>query len=161
MSKSKIRAVYGVHRFEVEIEGLRVAGFSEVEGLSIETEMEEYREGGLNSFIHQFPVITKFEPLVLKRGFSDSSSADLLWDWYKDFTRGKIMKKSGSIILNDQAGNEICRWNFFQAQPTSWRGPAFNSSSSEIAIESFQLVHEGLKLEFETNYDTSWLYETK
>ena len=156
---SKSPEVYGVHRFKVEIEGLHVAGFSEVEGLSIDVETEEYREGGLNSFIHHFPVITKFEPIVLKRGISDANSTDLLWDWYKDYTMGKITKKDGSIILNDQKGMEICRWNFFQAQPISWRGPAFNSFSSEVAIESFQLVHEGLKLEFETNYDTAWLYE--
>lgn len=158
MSKSEFSDLYGVHRFKVEIEGLHVAGFSEVDGLSIEVETIPYKEGGVNSFAHHFPVAVKYEPITLKRGFSNANFVDRLWDWYLDYTRGKIVKKDGSIILQDRSGSEICRWNFFQAQPVSWHGPSFNSISSDIAIESFQLVHEGLKLEFETDYNTSLLF---
>src|SRR5690606_16153839 len=121
--------------FKVEIEGLQVAGFSEVSGLNIETEMEQYQEGGLNSFVHHFPRITKFEPLTLRRGITDAISGEILWDWYLNYRRGKIQKKDGSIILQNKSGQEVCRWNFFQAQPIAWQGPTFHSTTNDIAIE--------------------------
>lgn len=138
--------IHGAYRFMVEIEGLQVAGFTEVDGLNIKTEMFEYQEGGLNSYVHQFPVITKFDPLVFKRGISDYYHISVLWDWYKDCTDGQITKKDGSIIMNNQRGVEVCRWYFLKAQPISWRGPEFHSLGNEVAIETIELVHEGLKL---------------
>lgn len=159
MAKSReFDNIFGAYRFRVEIDGLQVAGFTEVTGLEMDTEMMEYHEGGVNSFVHQFPVVTRQQKLVLRRGISDYTTGSLLWDWYSDCIRGKITKKDGSVILNDQSGYEVCRWNFFYAQPVSWKGPEFHSLRSEIAIESIELVHEGLKLVYETDYDTSLLF---
>ena len=39
-------------RFLVEIQGLIVAGFTEVTGLQAETEFEEIKEGGVNDHIN-------------------------------------------------------------------------------------------------------------
>ena len=41
--------------FAVEIEGLLVGGFTQVDGLSGEVEVEEYREGGVNGYTHKLP----------------------------------------------------------------------------------------------------------
>lgn len=158
MSQSEYPELFGVHRFKVEIDGLHVAGFSEVDGLKSQVETTHYKEGGVNSYVHYFPTRVEYEPLILKRGLSNASFVDRLWDWYVDYTRGKIVKKNGAIILQDRSGSEICRWNFFQAQPVAWEGPSFHSTSSDIAIESFQLIHEGLKLEVATDYNTSLLF---
>lgn len=147
VSKTSERSrVFGTYRFKVEIDKLWVAGFSEVEGLNAETEMFEYQEGGLNSFVHKFPTITKYEPIVLKRGISDAAYANILWDWYQDVTVGKVNKKNGAIIMNDQEGNKVCEWDFFGAYPISWSGPTLNAFSNEVAIESIKLVHEGFKV---------------
>lgn len=156
---AEVPNIFGAYRFRVEIEGLQVAGFNEVTGLQMDIETFEYREGGVNFFVHHFPVITKYQPLELKRGISDSASASALWDWFNECRNGKVSKKDGSIILNDQAGNEYCRWNFFGAIPVMWKGPELNSIKSEIAIESIQLVHEGLKLIYETDYSTGSLFD--
>ena len=51
---------YQTFNFAVEIEGLLVGGFTEVSGLESEVEVEEYREGGVNGFVHKLPVRTKF-----------------------------------------------------------------------------------------------------
>ena len=40
--------------FVIEIEGLLVGGFSECSGLEVETELVDYREGGVNDYIHRF-----------------------------------------------------------------------------------------------------------
>jgi phage tail-like protein len=31
--------------------------------------------------------------------------------------------------------------------PSKWEGPAFNAKASEVAIETLEIVHEGLDLE--------------
>lgn len=135
----------GVFRFEVEIDGLLVGGFSEVSGLEAETEYEEYQEGGLNTYVHRFPKSTKFPPLVLKRGITNSST---LWDWYSDVVAGTVKRKTGAIILQDNKKDEICRWNFEGAYPTKWSGPSLSSTANDVAVESIELAHTGLKAVF-------------
>ena len=45
---------YQVCNFLVEIEGILAGGFSECSGLQVETEVFDYREGGLNEYVHRF-----------------------------------------------------------------------------------------------------------
>ncbi len=138
-------SIGGAFRFWVELEGLLVGGFSEVSGLQSETEVEEYNEGGVNDFVHAFPKKTKSPPLVLKRGLTRSPE---LWEWYEDVSKGRIKRKNGSVILMNHAGQEICRWNFFEAYPVKWRGPNLNALNNEIAIETLEILHNGLKTIF-------------
>lgn len=132
----------GSFRFWVEIDGLLVAGFTEVSGLQSEVELEEFREGGVNEYVHMLPRITKYPNIVLKRGVT---SSDSLWSWYEKVTEGSIERKNGSIILLNQQGLELWRWNFYDAYPVKWVGPELNSSSREVAVETLEITHRGLK----------------
>ncbi|OPX86532.1 MAG: T4-like virus tail tube protein gp19 [Pelotomaculum sp. PtaB.Bin104] len=132
---------YANFRFLVEIGGLIVGGFSDVSGLQAETETEEYREGGVNGYVHKLPKITKYSNLTFKRGITD---ADVLWKWHADVAAGKIERKNGSVILLDAAGNEKWRWNFSQAYPVKWSGPELKADSSAVAVESVEIAHNGL-----------------
>jgi len=135
--------VVGAYRFMVELDGMLVAGFSEVSGLSVETEVEEYPEGGLNQYVHRLPARTKLVPILLKRGMTLSNE---LWSWYADVVEGKIARKSGSIILYDERDQEFRRWNFYDAYPTKWTGPELNAAASEVAVEQIELTHNGFKM---------------
>lgn len=137
--------VNGAFRFNVELDGMLVAGFSEVQGLESQTEFEEIREGGVNGYVHRLPKGIRNPPIVLKRGLSSSQE---LWSWYDQSSRGTVTRKSGSIILFKQDGVELCRWNFFEAYPTKWSGPNLSAASSEVAIETVELVHNGIKTIF-------------
>ncbi len=134
--------VVSAYRFMVELDGMLVAGFSEVSGLTQETETEEVLEGGLNQYVHRLPGRTKPQPITLKRGITSTNE---LWDWYADVVEGRFMRKSGSIILFNDRDEEFRRWNFYDAYPTKWTGPELNASSSDIAVESIELTHNGLK----------------
>jgi phage tail-like protein len=134
--------VYGAHRFMVELDGMLVGGFSEVSGLSVQTELEDYPEGGLNHYVHRLPKQTRLEPLTLKRGVTVSNE---LWDWYADVIEGTIVRKSGSVIMYNEQYAELRRWNFYDAYPCKWLGPAWNAADSSIAVETIELVHNGLK----------------
>ncbi|PWV95671.1 phage tail-like protein [Paenibacillus cellulosilyticus] len=128
-------------RFLVELDGLIAAGFSEVHGLEAEIEMEEYREGGVNGYVHRLPKMTRQSNLTLKRGLTGSTE---LWDWFKLAAEGWVSRRNGSIIVLDEQGYEAWRWNFSGAYPVKWTGPELRADSSTIAVESIEIAHQGL-----------------
>jgi phage tail-like protein len=132
---------YQTFNFAVEIEGLLVGGFTEVSGLEGQVEMEEYREGGVNDFVHQLPSRTSHSNLVLSHGLTSMST---LWNWYYDTTQGMIQRRNGTIMLLDAGQAPVMWWNFRNALPVRWTGPAFNAASDEVGVESLELAHEGL-----------------
>lgn len=127
-------------RFLVEIQNLVVAGFSEASGLSAETEFDEYREGGVNEFVHKLPKNTKYSNLTLKRGLTDS---DALWKWHHDVIMGKVERRTVNLVLLDSEGNETWRWSFENAYPVKWVGPELKSDGSAIALETLEIAHDG------------------
>lgn len=119
-----------------------VGGFSEVSGLTAEIEMHEYREGGLNEYMHKRAGPTKYPGnLILKRGISETAG---LWSWYADVMQGKIKRKTVSVVLLDSACQERRRWNFQHAYPVKWEGPGLRAATAEIAVETVELAHNGL-----------------
>lgn len=129
-------------RFLLEIEGLIRGGFSDVSGLQAETETEDYQEGGVNSFVHKLLKGTKYSNLVLKRGITNS---DVLWKWHQDIVNGKIEPKNIFIIILDYEGQDTLQWEFKEAYPVKWTGPEFKADGNNVAIETLELVHRGIK----------------
>jgi phage tail-like protein len=124
------------------LDDLPSGGFSDVTGLQMETEVQDYAEGGLNTHIHKFPGRTKQVNLVLKRGIVDR----VLWDWYWDLTRGRVHLRDGGIILRDPTGEQpVMEWHFYQALACKWTGPELNAMQSSIAVETLELCHQGLE----------------
>lgn len=140
MAIGKRKDPYGVFRFQVEIEGIIAAGFSEVSGLSVQTEVDSIREGGVNDFEYKLPKGTKYTDITLKRGLTDWE----LYDWYLDVIQGKIKRKSGAIYLLDQEGNQVMDWYFFEAYPIKWEVSSLNAASNTVASETLILTHHGL-----------------
>jgi phage tail-like protein len=132
---------YNAFNFLVEIEGIIAGGFSEVSGLEISTEVEKFREGGVNDREIILPKFSTQSNLLLKKGQTD---LDLLWNWYADVVAGKVRRKNGSIYLLDAQGLPAMWWDFIDAYPIKWAGPTFNASGSTVAFETLTLVHHGL-----------------
>src|SRR5215467_3253039 len=100
--------------FELQIEGFVIGSFSEVSGLGAEIDIEEYKEGGVNDFVHKLPKNTKYGNLVLRRGMTDST---VLYDWYKNVVNGKIERKQVTITLVDTQKAPLKNWSFKNAFP--------------------------------------------
>jgi phage tail-like protein len=130
--------------FLVEIDGVTTAGFSEVSGITFETEPIEYRNGNENIILRKLPGIQKFGNITLKRGFTKDAA---LWDWRKTVLDGRTERHSGSITLLNEAREPSIRWNFREAWPSKLEGPAFNAKNNEVAIESMELVVEAVEVE--------------
>ncbi|MEW6231994.1 MAG: phage tail protein [Chloroflexota bacterium] len=130
-------------RFHVEMGGITQAVFSECSGLEAETEVFTYNEGGLNEYVHKLPGRTKISDLTLKRGVTFSNE---LWQWYAKVIRGKIERQNVSVILYDSTGTQRMRWQFREAYPIKWTGPAFKADENAVAIETLTLAHKGMEL---------------
>jgi phage tail-like protein len=129
-------------RFEVRLNDLPVAGFSECSGIQLETEVHDYPEGGLNTHVHKFPTRTKQTNITLKRGIVDKA----LWDWYYQLTQGEVQFRDGSILVHDPSGSQVeMRWEFERAFPCKWLGPELNATQNNVAVETLELCHHGLK----------------
>ncbi len=129
-------------RYVVEIEGITAAGFSEVGGLETQINTEDYREGGVNDFVHKLPSGAKQPNLTLQRGLTDS---DALWKWQLDVLRGKVTRKTVRIMVLDSEGQEKVGWRCLKAFPTRWVGPALKSDGRAVAIERLELAHMGIE----------------
>lgn len=133
---------YRNYNFRLEIEGIQKAGFKECSGLDATSDPVEYREGNEKTFTpRKLPGQVKYSNISLKWGVVDDHS---LWDWRKKTIDGKTERKSGSIVLMDESGQEKMRWNFVNGWPTKWTGPTFNATANEVAIESLDIAHEGV-----------------
>jgi phage tail-like protein len=128
--------------FRVEIEGLDAGVFRSVSGLSIETEVIEFREGG-SDVIHKLPGARKYPNLVLKRGFTGDTT---LYDWYNSFTGGNPARVNGSIIMLGPDLAQVARWEFHNGFPVKVEGPDLDASSNEVPIETIEIAHEGLTM---------------
>lgn len=132
---------YANCNFHVEIQGVLAGGFAEVSGLEISTEVETYREGGLNTKQYRFPKWTTYSDLVLKKGVSD---IDLLWRWYQNTVNGEIQRKSMTIYLLGPDYIPAMWWDVSQAWPSKMEGPSFDATSNQISFETLTITHEGL-----------------
>lgn len=129
-------------RFVVEVDGIIAAGFSEVSGLEVEVETEEYREGGVNTHAHTLPVRAGYPNLTLRRGLAESPLAYL---WTQATVDGTVVRKSGRIFVQDETGVPTWGWAFRNAYPVKWTGPELQAEQNAVAMESVELAHEGIE----------------
>ncbi|MFC8130889.1 phage tail protein [Streptomyces sp. NPDC057302] len=131
---------YRGFRFVVEADGTTVAGFQTITGIERQTQIEPYREGGVNDFEHQIAGVTTYPPLVLKRGLADTT----LWDWHQQVIGGAVQRRTVSVILLDDNRAEAWRWICLDAYPARWVGPELDALADAVATESVELVHCGI-----------------
>lgn len=120
-----------------------VGGFQECTGLDTSLEIEDYKEGGVNDRIRKFPTRVTWSNIVLKRGIG---LGDDLWTWHAAYMSGTGARRDGVITLEDDHHTPLKQWHFSRGLPLRWTGPAFNAKASEVAIESLEIIHEGITL---------------
>jgi phage tail-like protein len=130
-------------RFLVEIDGITRAAFRECSGLDSTQDPIDYREGDEPLRMRKLPGLNKFSNISLKRGITNDVE---LWEWRQKVAEGRIdeARRNGSVILLDDKGDEKARWNFVEGWPTKWAGPSLNATGNEVAIETLDIVHEGI-----------------
>ena len=130
------------YKYKVTIDGIGVAGFSEVTGYDASIEATDYREGNM---VAPTPIkvagIRKYSNITLKWGVTSNMD---MYKWMAGSFEGPVDRKTVAIDLMDDNNKEIATWKIINAWPTKYTGPEFNATSSDVAIESLELAHEGL-----------------
>lgn len=134
---------YKAFRFRVEIQGIQQAGFMECSALGSHLEVVEYREGNDVINVRKFPGKASYPDITLKWGITDNQD---LYNWHLQAVKGNLQRQSGSVVQLDDTGAEKIRWNFFNAWPSKWDGPAFNAKGNELSITTLTLTCERVEL---------------
>ena len=119
--------------------------FSEVSGLSVESQVIEYREG--NSKVYstiKMPGLKKYGNVTLKRGAMAKDNS--LFDWWNKAQLNKIERKNVVINLLDEPHEPVITWTLQNAFPVKVDNANYKSTSNEVLIETIELAHEGLTL---------------
>jgi len=133
---------FGHFNFAVEIEGLSAGTFREVEGIGMQIEEIEFQDG-TDLWPKKRPGRKKFTNIRLKKGFINKN---VLFKWMMETMQGKLSRKSGSIVLHDDAGLPVMRYNFFEGWPKSWSGIRFDGNSQGVQVEEVEIVIERLEM---------------
>jgi phage tail-like protein len=145
---------YPLPKFHFQVDwGGTLLGFTEVSGLDVETEPIEYRHGA-SPVYHKTkqPGLTKYSNITLKRGTFQSDND--FFNWWKEtafFQEGNKTKskyrRDITISLLNEEHKAIITWKVINAWPIKVQSTDLKADGNEVAIESMELVHEGLTLE--------------
>ncbi len=113
--------------------------FQTVSGLSVEYDMEDFKEGGENRFTHKLPVRTKYGDMVLKRGMLTDSSV-IKW-FLSAFRDREFMPTDISVILMNEKGTPLRTWTVANAIPKKWSVSDLNANESAIVVETMELTY--------------------
>lgn len=132
-------------RFEVNWGGT-IIGFTEVSGLDVETEVVEYRHGASPVYSKvKMPGQQKYSNITLKKGsFAGDNEA---YEWWNTVNLNTIERRDVIIKLLNQDGDPVITWNLSQAWPIKVQSTGLKADGSEAAIETMELVHEGLTIQ--------------
>jgi phage tail-like protein len=130
--------------FQVEIDGVTTAGFSEASGLTSDTNVFEYRNGDEKPLtVRKLGGLIKYTNIVLKRGYTQDIT---LWNWRQSVVNGAPQRTTGTITLMDEARNPVLSWTWTQGWPVKLEGPGVNGKTSEVAVETLEIAHEGITI---------------
>lgn len=120
--------------------------FTEVSGLTVETQMIEYRGGAQLEFSTvKMPGIQKTSEVSLKRGLFAGDNQ--LYEWWNTVSMNTIERRDITISLLNENHVPVVVWKIKSAWPTKVEGPSLKGDGNEIAVESITFVHEGITVE--------------
>ncbi|HYF32553.1 MAG TPA: phage tail protein [Chitinophagaceae bacterium] len=145
---------YPIPKFHFRVEwgtDFRI-GFTEVSGLDFEREVIEYREGNSKSYSKTSqPGLEKLSKVTCKRGTFEGD-----YDFYKEWRKnvlfqegnrtGSQYRRTVTIILLNENHEPMITWKLRNAWPSKVQSTDLKADANEVAIETMELVHEGLEI---------------
>lgn len=149
-------------------------GFMSVSGLAATTEAIPYREGGMNTTVHQLPGQTSFSPITLQRGVTLGGNAAGPWQWFRqlfDVVGGQGTGPGNHAVgnrfrcnvtinvlehpithLTEDGGALVVPSKLKVLIHNAWiTGISFsdlNAGDNAVMVEQMTLVHEGFRVSY-------------
>jgi phage tail-like protein len=127
-------------RFEVTIDGIKLATFTSCEGIGAEYAVKDYEEGGENGFVHKLPGRMKYTPIKLTRAIDGDSA--VLSGWFSSLAV-TVKRQTASISVYDNNGERLAQWNLEGVYPSKYTGPSLTADGNQVAKETLELMHNG------------------
>jgi phage tail-like protein len=131
--------------FQVDWGGTKIS-FTEVTGLVMEREKIEYRHSDSPDFSKiAMPGMMKNSNITLKRGtFENDTEYNKWFDEVANERAGN--RRDVTIRLLNEQHAPVAAWKANRCFPVKLTAPDLKSDASEVAIESIEIAHEGLKM---------------
>lgn len=138
---------YPIPRFHFQVDwgGAKIS-FTEVTGLVMEREKIEYRHSDSKDFNKiSMPGMVKNSNITLKRG---KFEGDFDFNtWLEEIANERVENRRDLVIrLLNEKHVPVAAWSAVRCFPVKVTAPDLKSDANEIAVESIEIAHEGLKL---------------
>jgi phage tail-like protein len=151
---SEFRRIGLAMRFHVKVTGLGLdlGDWISCDGLKVDFKFESIRSGGDCASTHVLPQVISYTPVTLKRAvlkpYSDSVQAWLasIATQWRSADGEYDPSTTVTISLLDVYQNPDLpagTWTLQKAFPSSWSGPSLNAKSTDVAMETLVIEHDG------------------
>lgn len=125
--------------YKVTIDGIIPLGtWSKIEGLGFSYEVTEYREGGINGYMHKIVGPLKYDNVRLTRPVDSDSMLISIW---LAANLVKVVPQTMSITALDSEGKEVTTWNLAGVVPVKWQGPSLDIFGNQVATETLEVAY--------------------
>jgi len=93
------------------------------------------------------PAQRKSATVTLKKGVVSGVSVPVLFAWIDSIQLNRVDKKDIYVRLCDENGAAVVSWKVINAFPTKLDAPTFTASSNDVAVESMELMADGVAVE--------------
>jgi phage tail-like protein len=128
--------------FKLSIGGDDLGAFHTCAGLGATVEVEQFAEGGNNGSVRQLPGRITWSNITLTRPVTADTTKVARW---LDQIIRRVEPKDGEIVALRPDLGPIVRWQVLGIVPVRWEGPSFDPASSQAAMETLEIAHEGLR----------------
>jgi phage tail-like protein len=129
--------------FRVEWGGTNI-GFTEVTGLSIETEVIQWRTGAdLDSLTRKMPGMKKFGDVTLKRGVFENDNE--FYDWWNTVNLNTVERRDITISLLNEEHDPVMIWKLRNAWPIKITPTGLNATENAAAIEEMVVATDRIE----------------
>ena len=130
--------------YNVTIDGLISLGtWTKVEGLGMEYQVTEYREGGVNGYTHKLVGPAKFTNLRLSRPVDMTSPILMTWLMSNQIA---VKPETMAVTAMTAAGDSITTWSLVGVVPIKWTGPSLDIMSNAVSTETLEVAYQEISL---------------
>jgi phage tail-like protein len=136
------RVNYGLSNcFKVTLDDHTDLGsWTKCEGLTVEYDIQEVKEGGNNDYVHRFPGRAKYQNLKLTRPIDADTQKVAAW---LASVASDPKRSTAEIAVLDGGGGTVAKWRLQGIYPVRWSGPTLDTGANAVGLEVLELIHNG------------------
>jgi phage tail-like protein len=132
-------------RYSLTIDGVEIAAFNQLTGITAEVDISEYFETSERGVaVNKLPGKLKPPTITLQRGLTSSME---LWAWHEAVRSGQMAaaRKSASLTMFNAEGKPVAKYWLENAWPSKLEVGALKAGSSDALMETVTLTAENIQ----------------